>query len=403
MKKARCKNIKQALATFLFAVIALTANAQKQPQVQEVSVRAPDNVKIGGKYHFVLNGKVPQSLNGQKIHLMIYGDYSDNRLEKAYTTLIHNNSFAFTGTMEKPCEMATVNIFNERDLLIGHSNLVLEAKVNQLVALDVNPHDKFFKNKLSHTTIINSKANYIKRLVDSIQLAVEEDKSSAYIKKDRIINEQLKILSKYPDQYYSLLKLYEISGMNFMKNEREALPLKVFDSFSYTLKASALGKEFLTVTTISRNASYLSKAGRQVQEFSVMTDKGQIFSNTSLKGRPYVIAFSATWCVPCQYYQKKLLTLYHKYRSTGLKVVYFNLDNGIITWKEHINKNKLDWINVSERTQVEDSKIAKQFNVNSVPLYIIVDRQGKIAYNADEMDDFNHNCRYLEEYIKKVL
>jgi len=43
------KKLKKGLLLILTIIGPLTASAQKQPQVQEVSVRAPDNVKIDGK------------------------------------------------------------------------------------------------------------------------------------------------------------------------------------------------------------------------------------------------------------------------------------------------------------------------------------------------------------------
>jgi len=40
---------KKIVVSIVLVAIASIANAQKQPQVQEVSIRAPDNVKIDGK------------------------------------------------------------------------------------------------------------------------------------------------------------------------------------------------------------------------------------------------------------------------------------------------------------------------------------------------------------------
>jgi len=382
-------------AKLLLSVVVITtatciASAQQVP-VQDAVLRRADQKKNDGQNHFTLNGKVPQGLNGQKAFLVIYGNYSDDKREKSYSAIIHDNSFSFTGAMEKPSELATINIFNEKNTLTGHLNIILDAKVNQLVATAPAPHDKFFKNKLSHAILLNSKANYIKHLIDSMQVADKGENNA----------EQMRILAQYPDEYYSLLRLYQIASSHAMKDEREDIPLKIFGSFSPALKSSALGKQFFKEITAARNARELSRTGSQVPEFSINTDKGQLFNTASLKGSPYIIGFSATWCMPCQFTQVKLLALYHKYRSAGLKVVYFDLDNSANTWHEHIKKNKLDWINLSELAKAGEDKISKQFDVNGIPLYILVDRQGKIVYNAAELNDFRSD--HLEEYIKKVL
>src|SRR6202012_915923 len=105
-----------------------------------------------------------------------------------------------------------------------------------------------------------------------------------------------------------------------------------------------------------------------------------------------------TWCVPCQQQQKKLLEDFHKYRDKGFKVVYFNLDNDVVKWKALVEREKLDWINVSERTLIARSKIVKQFNVNPIPNYLVIDKDGKIVYNDIELKDTWH--AQLEDYIK---
>jgi len=205
-------------------------------------------------------------------------------------------------------------------------------------------------------------------------------------------------LAAYPNEYYSLLKLYVIASKNDIINEAEDLPLSVFKTFSPALQSSELGKIFLEETTATRNSVRLSSPGSQVPQFTVLDDRGKLFNTASLKGSPYIIGFSATWCVPCQAHQPTLLALYHKYRSKGLKIVYFNMDNDVAKWQNLIKNKKLDWINVSERAPVSYSKIAKQFNVHSYPDYILVDKTGKIVCNIKDMDDAR-----LEEYTKQVL
>jgi len=49
MKKLNTPISKHTLTALLFTIVSLAVNAQKLPQIQEVSVRAPDNIKIDGK------------------------------------------------------------------------------------------------------------------------------------------------------------------------------------------------------------------------------------------------------------------------------------------------------------------------------------------------------------------
>jgi hypothetical protein len=54
-------------------------------------------------------------------------------------------------------------------------------------------------------------------------------------------------------------------------------------------------------------------------------------------------------------------------------VVYFNPDCDVKRWEEHIKRNRLEgWINVSKRTKILDSKIAKLYFAVSILTYDII-------------------------------
>lgn len=126
----------------------------------------------------------------------------------------------------------------------------------------------------------------------------------------------------------------------------------------------------------------------------------KIFNNNSLLGRNYLIVFSATWCIPCQYQLPKLKQLYENYKSKGLIVVYFNNDDNVKKWKAHVQKNKLSWINVSERLKPSQSKIQKSFAIYAVPTCLLIDKTGKIVYNSNETDT---ELTELEANVKRLL
>lgn len=96
----------------------------------------------------------------------------------------------------------------------------------------------------------------------------------------------------------------------------------------------------------------------------------------------------------------KLKELYRTYKKKGLKVIYFNNDDNVTRWKEHVLVNKLDWINVSERLKPSASKIQKSFGVYAIPTCLIVNKEGVIVYNSDETDP---GLDHIESYIKRAI
>jgi len=341
-------------------------------------------------------GRVPVDLNGDTVRLYILP-----MGQKPIFSTIRNNKFTFKGTIGDRHQLAGIWVFKD-NRNIGFANIVLEPGLNQFVSTPTLPGDKLFKNCISRWVMLNSQANKIQKQLDEISydISVRKDKSAADKKGHAIIQEQFKLLTRYPDDPYSVFKLTELS-LPLFKNGEKDLPLKTFNLFSEAQKQSGPGKNFMRLSNSLIKSYLASKSGNPVPEFTVMIDKGKQFSNRALIGQPYVIAFSATWCLPCQEIQKKLLALFHKYRGRGLKVIYFNLDDDTVKWKDHIKKNKLDWINVSERTKISDSKIAPIFNVQAIPFYLVIDKNGRIIYNPDELKDDNYNL--LESKIEVAL
>ena len=127
---------------------------------------------------------------------------------------------------------------------------------------------------------------------------------------------------------------------------------------------------------------------------------GSMFDSKILSNQCYIIAFSATWCIPCQEELPKLIELYNKYKESGLKVIYFNLDDNIESWREHVKKNNTGWIDVSEGTRFSDSQIAKLLHVASIPCDLLIDKNGRIVYNTYLTNDGVEN---LEQQIRNVL
>jgi thiol-disulfide isomerase/thioredoxin len=176
--------------------------------------------------------------------------------------------------------------------------------------------------------------------------------------------------------------------------------LKTLSTFSDQMRNSDLAKKLYDEKTKLVNSLETAKVGKQVLEFKVRDVKNQMFSNRELKGQDYLIVFSATWCGPCQQQLPMLKEMYSKYKSKGLKVVYFNNDDDVARWKKHVQSNKLDWINVSERLKSSVSKIQKSFGVYAIPACILVNKAGTIVYNSDEMDTGRDQ---LESYLTKTF
>ena len=210
---------------------------------------------------------------------------------------------------------------------------------------------------------------------------------------------QLQLVSMHPNDYFSLLSLYQIGASEVSLSHAKAV-LETWAKLDTKLGESPLGKLVYDRQKNFTKGYLAAQVGKEITDFTVSDVDGNTFNSQNLKGKNYLIVLSATWCLPCQKQLPLLKTLYQKYKAAGLQVVYFNNDSDVVRWKNHVEKNKLTWINVSERLRFSESKIPKYFGVYSIPTCILVDDKGKITYNSDQDDT---GLQKLDNAIKQII
>lgn len=96
---------------------------------------------------------------------------------------------------------------------------------------------------------------------------------------------------------------------------------------------------------------------------------------SSLRGRPVVLDFWATWCGPCQVEAPIVNTIARRYKDKGLAVVGVNTsdEDGLAT--AFVRKKGLGFPVVYD----QNSAIAKRYGVTSLPTLIVVSKTGKIV------------------------
>ena len=350
---------------------------------------------------FVIEGDAPDLLNNKKIYLVVQDLYSSNRSKQMDSCVVIKNHFSFKGYIKRPAEMAFITTKDRHYL----AYFVVELGNNKMRIGEVLKNSPTFKNKLSNTSIQNSVANKVFKEIDNLisEYYLKYGKPSTANKNileldsaimQKMRSEQLGILRSYPDCFYSLIHLYRLFNQT-LSGPGEIIP--TYHELSNELKNSELGKELW----LKINASQVVLIGNKVRQFSANTDTGSIFLGNSLDGKNYLLAFGATWCQPCKENFPLLKILYNKYRNKGFEIVYVNLDDKEALWKQQIKQYKMVWRNISELKKWEESTIVKEFNIQAVPFYLIIDSKGIIIYNSFQLRDFGY--KKLETYILNCL
>ena len=133
--------------------------------------------------------------------------------------------------------------------------------------------------------------------------------------------------------------------------------------------------------------------GRAAPGFELYDLDGNVFSSDSLAGRVALLDFWEVWCGPCVASMPKVQQLYKKYRDKGLTVLGFTHEEK----SREVAKLLIDRKGVSFPTLIGNASVREFYGLQAIPLYVVVDRQGKIAFISEGFS------AEIEEEIRKAL
>ena len=130
-------------------------------------------------------------------------------------------------------------------------------------------------------------------------------------------------------------------------------------------------------------------------DFRLMDASEQTVTLSAHKGKVVLLDFWATWCGGCKVEIPWYVEFDKKYRSRGLAVIGVSMDDeGMKVVKPFLAQK-----NIGYAVVIGNEALAKKYNLESMPLTLLIDRNGRIAVShagVVNKDDF-------ESYIKLLL
>jgi len=109
--------------------------------------------------------------------------------------------------------------------------------------------------------------------------------------------------------------------------------------------------------------------------FTVKTLDGEKLNNESLKGQVVLLQFWTTWCGYCRRDQASVEAITTEYGSKGLIVIAVDVNESRKKVMAYLRENPRS----AKIVLTEDTNLAAVFAAKAFPLYVAIDRAGKLA------------------------
>jgi peroxiredoxin len=110
-------------------------------------------------------------------------------------------------------------------------------------------------------------------------------------------------------------------------------------------------------------------------DFTLPDSNGTPIKLSEYKGKVVLLDFWATWCTGCKVEIPWYMEFAKKYEQNGLAVIGVSMDQeGWTVVKPFMREKQMNYPVV-----LGDDALAKRFDLTSMPLTLLIDREGKIA------------------------
>ena len=140
--------------------------------------------------------------------------------------------------------------------------------------------------------------------------------------------------------------------------------------------------------------------GKKMPAFSMTSFEGKKLSNASLKGKPYILDFWATWCGPCKAASPSMQAMHKKFAGKGLVVIGANMGESPASMaqaKKYPKEHSYSYTFTSN-----NDKLAEKLQISGIPCFIFVDKTGKIKAVRTGFDGGSSPAEF-EKLAKSIL
>lgn len=297
------------------------------------------------------------------------------------TTIVKDGRFYFEGQADSTC-LCRIYDSKRNDII---APFFIEPGT---IKLNISAHER----KITSSPSINKKwlafqdsavnigrqINMIAAYVHSNNLSTEEQKEQM-LKYENLANRFKNIVLKYAKDNidnefgYFLLTYYDsMTNGAFIDADTK---LSLIKKMPHNMQE----RQTIKNITARLNRMKAFDEGGKINDFEMNDINGKPISimQEISKNKITIIDFWASWCGPCLNEMPNIISMYKQHKEDGLGIFGISLDSRQNEWENATKRFGIEWPQVSD-LKGWNNAAARMFNVQSIPMTIVVDNKGTI-------------------------
>ncbi len=141
----------------------------------------------------------------------------------------------------------------------------------------------------------------------------------------------------------------------------------------------------------------LSGCGSKSPHWSFTSADGTLHSLSDYQGQVLMLAFTNTWCEPCERAAPHLQDIHDRFADRGVTVM------AVSSWERYDPVDYMDQYGYTYEVMLDGTEIARQYGVDHLPTFYIIGVNGRVIFQEEgfKPDTPDKMATVIEKHLKK--